>query len=158
MNTKQEERYGLRPYHIDKTVRIGSYKDDYYQSLLPVYCKLEYKDAKLSISGVVAPLSNGDCRGSCGQMYDSIIDNLDTFKFAEGWDRVKAFQFVEYWKEWHLNDMQAGCEHQREEKTEKYCKICKYNYGSAWLKKEVPTKVLKWLDSLPVSDKIPVWI
>lgn len=113
MDNKKQELYGLRPSSIQKVVRIGSYKDDYHAQSMPVFCKIEYTNGKLSISGVVAPLSNGDARGSCGQMYDSIIENLDAFTFAQGWDKVKAFQFVEYWKAWHLNDLRAGCEHQR---------------------------------------------
>ena len=33
-------------------------------------------------------------------------------------DNAKAQRMVEIWKRWHLNDMRAGCEHQRAEKWE----------------------------------------
>ena len=93
-----------------------------------VYCKVEFKDDKLSISGVIAPLPNGNALGGCGQIDMEFehrnpadndkryADNLimaDDIKFAKGWDKEKRFDFLEVWKNWHLNDMQAGCEHQR---------------------------------------------
>jgi len=165
MDTKIEERYGMRPTTIEKVVRVGSYQDDYFKSKLPVFCKITYNDGRLSISGVVAPLANGDARGSCGQMYDSISENLEAFDFADGWDKVKAFTFVEYWKHWHLNDMRAGCEHQRalgwksyDEHPSEPCPTCGYKFGSAWLTEEVPTKVLQWLEALPNSDRVQAWI
>jgi len=188
LKKEEENQFMPRPKTIDKVIRIGSYNDDYYKTLLPVFCHIQYKDMKLSISGVVSPLKSGNCKGSCGQIYDEIIDNLDNFTYAKSWNKAKAFQFVEYWKEFHLNDMQAGCEHQRAEKWEdiliddtkprtqdnmamwtsykdnkkqgllsKPCKICGYKYGSKWLKKEVPTNVLIWLNNLPLSDRTPNW-
>lgn len=32
------------------------------------FVRIEYKDSKLSMCGVVAPLSNGDCLGSAGSV------------------------------------------------------------------------------------------
>ena len=157
-NIKLLGRYNLRPTTIDKIIRIGSYKNNHYKNKLPIFCRIKYKDRRLSITGVVAPVRSGNCKGSCGQIDGEIIENLDKLTFADGWDKAKAFQFVEYWKEWHLNDMQAGCKHQRAEKDEtigKSCSVCSYKYGSKWFHKEIPTKVLKWLESLPERDKIP---
>ena len=190
----EEKSLSSRPSTIEKIINIGLYKNNYCENRLPVFCKIEYKEGKLSISGVVAPTENGDAYEG-GQIYDSIAENLDFFDFAEGWDKIKAFQFVEYWKEWHLNDLQAGCEHQRAEKwgdkridpkelpnscanqdkngilaiwvtpeehtkglLGKPCPVCGYEYGTAWLTKEVPTSVLIWLNNLPASDKTPTWI
>ena len=35
--------------------------------LCNVFCEITYKDGTLTIHGVVGPISNGDCYGSCGQ-------------------------------------------------------------------------------------------
>ena len=36
------------------------------------YVEIEYKDGKLSLHGVIGPMSNGDCRGSAGQCDEEI--------------------------------------------------------------------------------------
>jgi len=156
MKTKLLERVGLRPYSIGRVVYIGSLDK------LPIFCEINYENQKLSITGVIDPKSNGNA-DHCGQIYDTIKDNIDIIKYAKGWNKIKTFQFVEYWKEWHLNHMQAGCEHQREKNWSsndigKVCKVCKYGYGTRWLHKDVPTDVLNWLDNLPEKTKDPVWI
>lgn len=198
---------------IDKVLYLGSYPEAFPAHnpkgeiirQMPIFCKVEYKDGKLSISGVIAPKANGNCWGSCGQIYDEITENLNRIEWAKGWDKAKAFQFVEYWKEWHLNNLQAGCEHQRAAKWEderinpkdlpnshanqdekgilaiwvyppeakndpfvnethpkglltKPCPVCGYKYGSEWKTKEVPQKVLKFLQDLPENELKPAWI
>lgn len=177
MNIKQRERIGIRPSIVSKVIYIGKYKADGYQNKLNVFCKVEYQDQKLSISGVIGPLKNGNCQGSSGQMYDSIIENLKTFDFADGWSKTIAFEFVELWKEWHLNDMQAGTPKQEafikewiKENKYDYTEVCEalkkarlytdkgYKYGSAWLSKEIPDKVLEFFNKLPEASKTPMWI
>lgn len=86
-----------------KVVHVGS--GDYGR----VFCKIQITDGKLSISGVEGPRADGNCRGSCGQ----ILDHLTVSKFAPGWDAEKLEHFRALWDRWHLNDMRAGCEHQR---------------------------------------------
>ena len=174
MDRKQKEKLGLLPSIIEKVVYLGDVPE--YKGFAKVHCVINYKDGKLSISGVVGAKVNGDCEGSCGQMYDTIIDNLETFNFAPEWDKIKAFEFVEYWKEWHLNDMVAGTPEQEQfakewEKTNKYnytdiCEAMKkaniyedngYIYGSKWLFKEIPDKVVKFLNELPKASKSCNW-
>lgn len=93
--------------NIDKVINPGS--GEYGQ----VYCRITYEDGsgKLSITGVEGPKRNGDCRGGCGQIYANLSASVT--EFADGWDRDKLDYFVTVWKRWHLNDMKAGCEHQR---------------------------------------------
>lgn len=73
----------------------------------PVFAQVAWDGRKLSITGVEGPRSNGDCHGSCGQVTTGPeathhIDRIPEYdRLAEVWDR------------WHLNDMRAGCEHQR---------------------------------------------
>lgn len=93
--------------YFKKTVHLGS-QPEYYRGNdahpAKVFCKIEFKDKKLSISGVVGPLSNGDAIGSCGQIYDS----LEIKSFAPGWNKTKLQKFIEIWKRWHLNDTNAA--------------------------------------------------
>lgn len=92
-----------------------------------VFCKIEYVEGKLSISGVIGPMKNGDCRGGAGQIdmefehrnpahndarYHARI-TVDQMTFEAGWDSDKWLEFLEVWHVWHLNDMQSACEHQR---------------------------------------------
>ena len=75
-----------------------------------VFVSVEFRDGRLSISGVEGPLGNGDCRGSCGQCIDAAAVAEDCPGSLTG-DQRKLL--VDVWRRWHLNDMRAGCEHQR---------------------------------------------
>ena len=71
---------------------------------------IEYENGKLSICGVVGPTSDGNCRGSAGQCREEIAAGTP----AEGWTEDMLKMFSDIWKRWHLNDLKAACEHQRE--------------------------------------------
>lgn len=107
-----------------------------------VFCEIIIKDKgeykELSICGVEGPRKNGNCRGSCGQIKDVIVEHIksDNFKtFAAGWDKNSILHFIKVWKEWHLNGLHAGNAKQEafvkkyleENPTEKYdyTKMCK---------------------------------
>jgi len=99
---------------INKVVRIGVIEN------ASIFCKISYKNGKLSISGVEGPMRNGNARGSCGQIImgfkefdDRGYKSLNDIEPAEGWTPELIKQFFDVWDVWHLNDMQAGCEHQR---------------------------------------------
>lgn len=147
-----------------KVVRIGKTPDG------NLYCKITYKTKEqgstenigkpiLSISGVVGPLRSGDCRGGCGQI---IMSPWEITEFAPGWDDVLVGMFRAAWEDYHLNDLQAGCFHQRELKTKiecgTICPVCGYSYGAKWLYKEIPTDVIEFLRSLPDTDITPAWV
>lgn len=81
---------------------------------VPAFVKIEYKEKKpgqkvLSITGVVGPMRNGDCLGSCGQCIDEISGGIP----ADSWDVDMIKKLCKIWERWHLNDMNAACEHQR---------------------------------------------
>lgn len=168
---------------INKTVRLGTVEIG--GSPADVFCRVKFEGGKLSISGVEGPLRSGDARGSCGQI-EMHMGNGDGVKPAPGWTPALIQKFLETWRAWHLNEMRAGCEHQRakgwgsenlkikETKQElsgwayesehprgvlmKPCPDCGYKYGSARLKEEVPASVLEFLAGLPDSDKVPAWV
>ena len=160
---------------FNKVVRIGSAKTcgRYYS----IYCAIKYKDGRLSICGVEGPLPSGHAIGGCGQIDMHLSDDLETF--APGWNRSKLRKFLAIWKEWHLNDMQAGTPEQTAElKKHEFPgypvnhytwaqDILKdvglnphngYKYGHAWLKVDVPKDALAFLQSLPDTDRQPAWV
>jgi hypothetical protein len=80
---------------------------------VPVFVEVKYSnDGRLSMTGVVGPRSNGDCAGSCGQINMGM--KVDELRLAPGWTGGQLQRLFEVWDRWHLNDMRAGCEHQRE--------------------------------------------
>lgn len=75
------------------------------------FCKIEFSaDGRLSISGVIGPMRNGDCKGSAGQCVNEIRAGEPT----EGWTADMLQKFCDIWDEWHLNDMRPYCQHQKE--------------------------------------------
>ena len=148
-----------------------------------VYCKVEIDEGgKLSISGVIAPLPSGNARGGCGQIdmefkhrnsadddkrYAGSLIKPEDFRFAEGWNEDLWFDFLEVWKRWHLNNMRAGCEHQRalgweadgyDKHPSEPCPTCGYKFGSAWKAEALPEGVQWFLSALPESKKTPAWV
>lgn len=85
----------------------------------------------LSITG-----ENRDCGG---QIYDRIFP-------------VNKIQkaFINFWKRWHLNDLRAGCIHQREKnkayEISEICPVCGYRYGSKWIYEELPPQIEKAIE------------
>ena len=79
---------------------------------VPTYIKISYVDKKLSISGVEGPKSSGDCFGSCGQIYDNLLNSEPNIQ--QHWTKKKIQKLVQIWKDWHLNDMTPYCEHQKD--------------------------------------------
>ena len=76
-----------------------------------------------------------------GQCFDEILEMVPS-------EKMKEIHAV--WKRWHLNDMHAGCEHQRAFEDEPYekhkgevCPICGYEYGTAWKREELPQSVIE---------------
>lgn len=114
---------------MKKVIRPGKvpiYNGKHYN----LFCSIEYKNGRMSMYGVIGPKSNGNCYGGAGQIdmefahrnpadddrrYSDPI-KPDQIQFATGWDSDTWLTFLDYWHEYHSNDMQAGCEHQRAEK------------------------------------------
>lgn len=91
------------------------------------YAKIKYEGKRLSISGVIGPTSNGNCRGSCGQCVDEIRGGK-----PEGlWTDEMLAKFCDVWDRWHLNDMRPYCKHQKELGWDKLAskKVTLYHYS-----------------------------
>jgi hypothetical protein len=84
-----------------------------------MFVKIELRDGRLSVSGVVGPgmfmdnfgKQSGICAGSCGQCYEQLL-KIDSYH--EGWSKAKALKLRGTWDRWHLNDMRPVCGHQRD--------------------------------------------
>jgi hypothetical protein len=108
-----------------KIIRPGTIKDG------DIFIKIEWNAEKgnLSLSGVIGPVRGGNANGGAGQIdmefaHRNPADNDDRYSkpiqpknitFAPGWTADLWLDLLDIWKRWHLNDMQAGCEHQRAE-------------------------------------------
>jgi hypothetical protein len=64
-------------------------------------------------------------------------------------DEIRAwFPEVAPYLRYHLNGMNAGCEHQRAldetPAVSEPCAVCGYEYGSRWLHEDLPADVIEW--------------
>lgn len=172
---------------INKIVLVGTapaYTSTGREIAAKVFCKIKLNGKRLSITGVVGPRISGNCMGSCGQ----IVDTLEHVTPSDEWSHDLLARFREVWKEWHLNDMQAGSPAQRAhlKSLEGQCpgypvsyydwareqlkeanlqpdpnyihNDKPYSYGSAWLRVDVPDDVIEFLRSLPDSPIEPAWV
>ena len=159
-----------------KTIRVGFGPNG------NVFSHIQFKDGKLSMTGVEGPKHDGNARGSCGQI---VWHEWEISQYAPGFDADTERKLREIWGAWHLNDMQAGSPaqtaylkaHPVEDRSAYFTKASEalaaaglnpdpnylhdgkpYRYGSAWLRVEVPQDVLDWLRALPDTDITPAWI
>jgi len=72
---------------------------------------------------------------SCGCIHDTLAE----------W-----FPEIAQYIKWHLNDMKSTCEHQEalgwtyDTHGGQSCPECGYQIGTSWLRRDLPTEVLKW--------------
>jgi hypothetical protein len=153
-----------------------------------IFAKVTFRDGKLSISGVEGPMSNGDAKGSFGQIIMSYKEydhrghlTLREIRPAGKWTHELIRQFFDVWDRWHLNDMKGGSPAQEEwlranpvvavYPESHYTKASEalaqaglnpdadgYRYGHAWKREEVPAEVIAFLKSLPDSPVTPAWV
>lgn len=107
-----------------------------------------FKESRLSIVGT-SPIMSGQISG-----YLESLDPKD-YQLLSGWTEEMYRKLLDIWKRWHLNDMRAGCSHQRamgwnrDDDIGKPCLICGYRFGYSRLFEPVPDNVIEWLFNLP---------
>jgi hypothetical protein len=79
------------------------------------------------------------------------VDELEKIRTTESLTMREIVRLIDIWNEWHLNDMQPGCEHQPAE-FDAVCPHSGYKYGTRWLVKVVPDDVLAELRN--IGDKL----
>lgn len=136
----------------------------------------------LSLSGVVGPYRNGNCKGSCGQ----IVHVDEPWRPTGDLTGAQLSKLIAIWDRWHLNGMRAGSPRQEEwlrnnpvtavypasyydmavaalneaglqPDAEHLIDGRPYSYGSAWLHEELPDEVLDFLRSLPECSITYPW-
>lgn len=97
---------------------------------------------RLSITGEIR---KGRRVESCGQITLGPIDTTDS-----AWNAQDVATLRQIWADWHLNDMNAACDHMTVRKGGDYdankhqvCAESGYKYGSAWLYRPIPSHILK---------------
>lgn len=166
-----------------KVVRLGTAKS-YNGRSYSIFCEIEFKDGRLSISGVEGPTRDGNALRACGQIDMHLRNEQDSINLAPGWTRESLQRFFDVWQRWHLNDLKAGSQEQedwlrvnpipKEEYTypKSHYEVASaklqaaglnpdssgYKYGHAWKREEVPSDVIEFLKSLPNTDKQPAWV
>ena len=131
-----------------------------------IVVRIKWDGKNLSITGDIG-------RDHGGQI---IMSPWDIATYAEGVDAETVEKLRTIWEAYHLNDMQAGSPaqsaflkaHPVADRLNYYAKACDalqaaginpdpaylhngkpYQYGTAWLRIEVPADVLEWLHALP---------
>lgn len=150
---------------MERHVLIGRYTDQRGQHLthnVNVRVELKEKEPHHENPADRKPVISisGDCNGHGGQCQDEMRRLLDRITWAPGWSHDRALQLLDIWDRWHLNDMQAGCEHQRADGWDKAskdmignaCPTCGYKYGSAWLYEQPPPEVLAFVEKIIRDD------
>jgi len=155
--------------------KISGEKFGYRQSL-PITIEIKLKQTEkgeaLSICGNIWKPKRTDIVEG-GQCQDTIREALNEGKIKlKGYTEADILKLLDIWDRWHLNDLRAGCEHQRaliplykKEKGEdffdvsnydeiiklpefKKCSICGYKYGTAWLFEPLPKEVISFIREL----------
>lgn len=101
-----------------------------------------FKESRLSIVGTSSIMS-----GQINEYLES-LDSKD-YQLHPDWTEEMFRKLLDIWERWHLNDMRAGCSHQRamdwnrDEHLDKPCPICGYKYGCGWIFEPVPDEVIE---------------
>ena len=138
------------------------------------------RDCRVTIEYELQQGEHGPVFSACGNIWNHIGSNcyssgqnIDTIvQLFPHNKRVK--RIAEIWTQYHLNDMNAGCEHQRanwdtSKKIDyptttatagwinftkhpdgllmKPCEVCGYEYGSAWLYSPIPDEIIAEIKS-----------
>lgn len=112
---------------MNKVVRVGMAKQG--SNLGSIFVKINFADGRLSMTGVIGPLRNGNALGGCGQIdmefahrnpahndsrYIKPIQPSD-IDFAPNWNAEKWLDLLDVWRKWHMNDCTAGSPAQEQE-------------------------------------------
>lgn len=78
-----------------------------------ILVEIEWDGNRLSMCGTIT--STDDDGSSVGwQIQDDLKRLQNSIQYHPGWDRDVMEKFLDIWYQWHLNDLRAGCRHQRD--------------------------------------------
>jgi hypothetical protein len=172
----------------EKEIEIGMIKYPYehyaHRATIEITLQKKSKGLVLSICGNVWNHIHTDLI-QCGQIQDTFKEALNHYEMLSAGDHptfTKLFvnykklrQLLTIWDKWNLNDLNAGCIHQRIAKWDEVklddtkpltqdnmatwttpdknpkglltvpCTICGYKYGTAWLLEELPQDIIQFV-------------
>jgi hypothetical protein len=105
---------------MERTIKLGRCTTQGDNGSAPgdveVQIKLGHHEGKGAVLSICASVWQRNRRDMVagGQMEDSLLSYID--ELAPGVTRARIEYLLTIWRRWHLNDMRAGCEHQRAEK------------------------------------------
>lgn len=91
-----------------KTVIVGTTSG--YPDKITIEYTLRDDKGRLSLTGVIADGLRSDCLAA-GQIVNALLEYVKIP--SPSWPKEKLEKLIEIWHRWHLNDMNAACEHQR---------------------------------------------
>lgn len=95
---------------------------------------------RFSASGCIVAKGERDAY-AFGQCLDTLPEVV---KPTKGMTRADILMIHEIWKQYHLNDMNAGCEHMGEGwDVGMTCPVCGYGYGKEWKYRPIPDYIMK---------------
>lgn len=132
---------------LHKHVTLGTRTEEGRSRPMTISAEIEYKDGRLSITG-------SESGGSSGQIEMHYTPELiAAIEPVEGWSTEMISRFFEVWRAWHLNDLRAGCEHQRANwQTDK--KIEFVSYSIEWDTKRAIERVIEKETKKPGSVSV----
>lgn len=149
---------------------LGTYEDDGFNGdTIKVYVEISYANNRLSVVG--SAYANRKAERNMISSGQNIDEARKVTTPGPGLTMDDVRGVVDVWDRWHLNDMRAGCTHQRSfgwdamhalesrgrytgmsearvrafERIGRPCPACGYRYGSAWLSEEVPADVVEFV-------------
>lgn len=147
-----EKIFIFRPgnyYRVE--VKIGLEEDRRCRAWKDGACE-EVRGSEFFASATVYKHNSFVCGGQCLDDPE-VLDVVKNGKLCEK-DKATYLEILRLWKDYHLNGMNAGCEHQKEgTPVGEVCSVCGYRYGSAWLYREIPEKDLEAIKRLFTIDQ-----
>ena len=146
-----EKKFVFRPgnyYRVEVKIELRENRRVY------VWKDGDLKEVRGNVFSAMAMVYRHNSFVSGGQCLDDpeVLDLIKNGKLCEK-DKVIYLEVFRLWKNYHLNYMHAGCEHQKEgTPVGEICPICGYRYGSAWLYHEIPEKDLEAIKHLFTID------
>lgn len=162
---------------MSREIELGRIKTPYYSTsqlcTVEITLKQTQKGLTLSICGNIWNNKHTDITEG-GQIQDTLKKALSYHTIGYTGKQHSRFTSLKrkyadikrlliIWDRWHLNDMNAGCEHQRELLRDKVqfpnqeytelikhsefikCSKCGYAYGSKWIFEELPPNVVEFI-------------
>lgn len=127
-----------------RTIKVGTI--DRMGVFVDIEVKETDKGPELSISAELRRSGHGVMFGQCRDEVKAVA-----LRGTPIMPRREILRMVDIWERWHMNGMQAGCEHQRalgwnsyDEHPSEPCPTCGYKYGTAWLYEPLPQDVIDW--------------